>query len=91
MSGSLFLGPIADHLLDRFGALEIADAVAERNGEIYAGRGAREGRDPSLGFDTAAYLAANPDVAAAHFDPLWHYLRLGIHEGRVAIPDGTWG
>ena len=29
--------------------------------------GWREGRDPSLEFDTASYLAANPDVAAAQY------------------------
>ena len=32
--GSLFLGPIADHLLDRSGALAIADAVAERGAKF---------------------------------------------------------
>ena len=50
-----------------------------------------EGRDPSLDFDTAAYLTANPDVAAAHIDPLRHFLQTGIHEGRTAFADGTWG
>ena len=34
-SGSLFLGPIADHLLDRSGAIGIADVVAERNGATF--------------------------------------------------------
>jgi hypothetical protein len=34
-------------------------------------------------FDGAAYLQRYPDVAAAGFDPLDHYLRYGIHEGRV--------
>src|SRR5262249_24376407 len=34
-------------------------------------------------FDAAAYLAHNPDVAAAHVDPLEHYLRFGINEGRA--------
>lgn len=33
-------------------------------------------------FDADAYLAANPDVAAAGEDPLWHYINHGIAEGR---------
>jgi hypothetical protein len=53
--------------------------------------GWREGRDPSVGFDTTAYLAANPDVATAHVDPLTHFLQFGIHEGRSPQADGVWG
>lgn len=33
-------------------------------------------------FDPDAYLAANPDVAKAGHDPLWHYLNFGIAEKR---------
>jgi hypothetical protein len=33
-------------------------------------------------FDEAAYLAANPDVAADGADPLRHYLEHGIGENR---------
>lgn len=33
-------------------------------------------------FDPAFYLAANPDVAAAGLDPLWHFTRTGWIEGR---------
>jgi serralysin len=47
-----------------------------------------EGRDPSAGFDTLGYLAANPDVAAAGINPLDHFLQLGIYEGRQAVNDG---
>ena len=50
-----------------------------------------EGRVPSHAFDPAQYLAAYPDVAAAHVDPLLHYLHYGQNEGRVAIADGLWG
>jgi hypothetical protein len=35
-------------------------------------------------FDGTAYLAANPDVAAAGMDPLEHYVRYGAAEGRAA-------
>ena len=34
------------------------------------------------GFRTSAYLAKNPDVAAAGVDPLEHFLIFGIYEGR---------
>jgi len=34
-------------------------------------------------FNPADYLAANPDVAAAHIDPLQHYLTSGYNEGRA--------
>ena len=53
--------------------------------------GWREGRDPSVGFDTTSYLAAYPDVAAANVNPLTHYLTYGFHEGRSAFADGVWG
>jgi GT2 family glycosyltransferase len=33
-------------------------------------------------FDRDFYVAQNPDVAAAGFDPLWHYLCHGEREGR---------
>ena len=33
-------------------------------------------------FDAAYYLLHNPDVAAAHVDPLVHYEQFGWHEGR---------
>jgi len=38
----------------------------------------RKARDPSAGFDTLKYLAANPDVAAAHINPLDHFINSGI-------------
>ncbi len=34
------------------------------------------------GFDKAAYLRANPDVAAAKMDPVRHWLEFGYREGR---------
>jgi GT2 family glycosyltransferase len=37
-------------------------------------------------FDPEFYRSANPDVAAAGFDPLDHYIRLGRREGRQASP-----
>ena len=34
------------------------------------------------------YLRHNPDVAAAHINPLDHFLTFGIYEGRQAVDDG---
>jgi serralysin len=48
--------------------------------------GIREGRNPSPNFNTADYLLAYPDVAAAHTDPLAHYLQFGEFEGRLEFP-----
>ena len=44
--------------------------------------GWREGRDPSAGFSTRGYLAANTDVANAGVNPLIHFLEFGLTEGR---------
>lgn len=37
---------------------------------------------PPAGFDKAAYLKANPDVAAAKVDPVKHWLEFGYRERR---------
>jgi serralysin len=52
--------------------------------------GWKEGRDPSSSFDTLGYLAANPDVAAAHVNPLDHFMQNGIYEGRAVVSDWMW-
>jgi serralysin len=49
-----------------------------------------EGRDPSSYFDTARYLADNPDVAVAQINPLAHFLQSGVYEGRQPYNDGVW-
>ena len=48
----------------------------------YALYGAAEGRDPGPRFDTAGYLARNPDVARSGVNPLAHYLLFGRVEDR---------
>ncbi|GJD97611.1 hypothetical protein OCOJLMKI_4844 [Methylobacterium iners] len=57
----------------------------------YTQFGFREGRDPSAGFDSSAYLAAYSDVRAAGIDPMTHYLQFGLYEGRSAQADTTFG
>ncbi|GAA3712706.1 hypothetical protein GCM10022421_19970 [Oceanisphaera sediminis] len=44
--------------------------------------GGFEGRNPSPHFNSQDYLNANPDVATAGFNPLYHYLRFGEAENR---------
>lgn len=44
--------------------------------------GWQRGLNPDAYFDTAYYLAHNPDVAAAHINPLIHYEQWGWKEGR---------
>jgi len=65
----------------------VAEAVVQgflSNGFAhYQSWGWAEGRAPSLWMDPAAYLEANPDVAAAGIDPLAHYLAYGYDEGRI--------
>ena len=40
---------------------------------------------PTL-FDSAFYLAHNPDVVQAGVNPLWHYATVGWQEGRNPHP-----
>ncbi|WP_322529094.1 hypothetical protein R5R73_05750 [Salinicola sp. LHM] len=57
-----------------------AFANAQAHWEQY---GAAEGRNPNAIFNTAEYLAANPDVAASGMNPLDHFLQYGAAEGRA--------
>ncbi len=52
----------------------------------YLQYGWRHGLDPHPFFDTAHYLFAYPDVAAAGIDPLSHYLLTGAAEARRPNP-----
>src|SRR5690625_3600798 len=45
--------------------------------------GGFEGLNPSPGFDSHWYLSAYPDVLAAGFNPLVHYVQYGLSEGRL--------
>lgn len=48
----------------------------------YCKYGWKEGRNPSLEFDTKDYLRRNPDVARVRINPLLHYIKSGKKEGR---------
>lgn len=57
-------------------------AAAQQAAASYDATGWQKGLNPDTLFDTNYYLAHNPDVAAAHVDPLLHYEQFGSHEGR---------
>jgi hypothetical protein len=52
----------------------------------YIARGAGEGRDPNLFFDTDWYAAARPTLAREPLNPLAHYQLEGAREGRDPSP-----
>jgi hypothetical protein len=52
----------------------------------YRMAGWRERRDPAPWFSVEAYLAANPELAAAGVEPFSHFLTHGRHEGREVVP-----
>ena len=57
-----------------------------RGGVHYWASGAAEGRSAGPRFDTAYYIAQNPEVGAESINPLLHYLQFGQFEGRTAVP-----
>ncbi len=48
--------------------------------------GAEAGRDPSASFDTDWYIEQNIEVIPAGWNPLVHYVRRGLAEGRRPRP-----
>lgn len=88
-----------DWFLGRVARKELVDiATGEVVPTIYCGRPVGPGGAPVSpagqaafpalppGWDGAAYLQANPDVAAAGVDPAEHWLRHGRFEGRLLRP-----
>jgi len=80
----------ADPLIDaatydrQLGATLIPTGTAAQQQAAYSydSTGWQAGLNPDAWFDTRYYLAHNPDVAAAHIDPLRHYETSGWREGR---------
>ena len=52
----------------------------------YANTGWLEGRDPNAQFSVRKYLAKHRDVLDSGEEPLYHYVRHGIAEGRAKFP-----
>ena len=57
-------------------------AAQQQAAASYNATGWQRGLNPDAFFDTAYYLSHNPDVAAAHINPLLHYETNGWQEGR---------
>ncbi len=57
-------------------------AGAQQAAWSYDVSGWQKGLNPNAYFNTSYYLSHNPDVAAAHVDPLLHYETSGWREGR---------
>lgn len=74
----------SDPLFGQYSDLEAHGITSETAYAHYLGYGAVEGRAPNAFFDSAWYLAGNRDVTDAGANPLEHFLRFGIAEGRVA-------
>ncbi len=68
----------------QLGATLIPTGVAaqQQAAASYDAVGWQRGLNPDAYFNTAYYLSHNPDVAAAHIDPLLHYEANGWREGR---------
>ncbi len=54
--------------------------------EHYVRSGWVSGYDPNPQFSVNRYLAKHPDVREAGMEPLAHFIRHGIHEGRTVYP-----
>ena len=82
----------ADPLIDatyydrQLGATLIPTGIAgaQQAAWSYDNGGWQRGLNPNALFDTTYYLSHNPDVAAAHVDPLLHFEAFGWKEGRNA-------
>lgn len=68
----------------QLGAVLIPSGIAgaQQAAYSYDQSGWQKGLNPDAYFDTTYYLLHNPDVAAAHVDPLLHYESMGWKEGR---------
>ena len=51
----------------------------------FVNHGWKKGFSPSSGFDTAYYLMKNDDVRLSQLNPLYHYLKHGQSERRLAL------
>ena len=51
----------------------------------FVNHGWKKGFSPSRGFDTAYYLMKNDDVRLSQLNPLYHYLKHGQSERRLAL------
>ncbi len=74
----------ADYYDKQLGATLVPTGTAaqQQAASSYDASGWQRGLNPDAFFDTSYYLSHNPDVAAAHVDPVKHFEQYGWHEGR---------
>ncbi len=84
--GSAAADPLvdADYYDRQLGATLVPAGIAAQQQAAwsYDASGWQRGLSPDAFFDTKYYLSHNPDVAAAHYDPVKHYEQYGWREGR---------
>ena len=85
MTAAHDLDPIVSVMIEA--AIAAAPVIREVYDRPHTASSKSDG-SPVTEADGRAYLAAYPDVAAAHLDPLLHYLTSGMAEGRLAFGDG---
>ena len=89
-SATKYLTTAVDPLVDaayydrQLGAtlLPVGLGAQQQATSLYHNGGWQKGLNPNALFDTRYYLVHNPDVAAAHVDPLLHFETFGWKEGR---------
>ncbi len=84
--GSAAADPLvdADYYDRQLGATLVPAGIAAQQQAAwsYDASGWQRGLSPDAFFDTKYYLSHNPDVAAAHYDPVKHYEQYGWRESR---------
>ena len=71
-----------EYYRNRYADIKIDEDALSHYCEI----GWKEGRNPSIFFDTKYYLECNPDVNHAHINPFTHFLVNGRYEDRKPKP-----
>ena len=87
VGGTAAADPLADPAFydAQLGATIIPTGIAafQQAAYSYDQGGWQRGLNPDPWFDTQYYLSHNPDIAAAHINPLLHYETNGWREGRA--------
>ena len=90
VGGSATADPLVDPAFydKQLGATIIPGGLAgqQQAAASYNTTGWKAGLNPDAFFDTNYYLSHNPDIAAAHIDPLTHYLQAWQYEGGTRHP-----
>ncbi|WP_409523325.1 hypothetical protein [Nitrincola sp. MINF-07-Sa-05] len=75
----------AQWYLDQYPDIASDQRLSSNPALHYLRFGAFEGRNPSVRFNSFNYLLANPDVLESGMNPLWHFIKQGLDEGRKPL------